>query len=210
MAKISAVLLLALVALSGLAAGNVLLQRHILIAMAHAGLHRLVLPPQSRCCHVIDAHACLDLPPSSATCQRDFPAPPAPPRSPRPSPCYMDPLSTSPGPTYTHPAPHAHYPCCPAAHARGVQTGTGCPFWRPLVQCLVDPCTVTTCLVNTTCESNYCGGCNARCVPIVAPKPRFNLRDKLCSLIGGIWCARAWQLVPSCLLRGCTARVLAC
>ncbi|XP_019631664.1 PREDICTED: uncharacterized protein LOC109475460 [Branchiostoma belcheri] len=41
-----------------------------------------------------------------------------------------------------------------------------CPPGVTVYNCIVDPCTYTTCLVGTECVSNYCGGCNADCVPI--------------------------------------------
>ncbi|XP_064614346.1 kielin/chordin-like protein isoform X2 [Liolophura sinensis] len=39
-----------------------------------------------------------------------------------------------------------------------------CPKDKPLVNCLIDPCTYTDCAPGHRCESNYCGGCNAKCV----------------------------------------------
>ena len=43
-------------------------------------------------------------------------------------------------------------------------TAATCPDCTAPVQCLVDPCDVTTCLAypNAKCRSDYCGGCNAR------------------------------------------------
>lgn len=39
-----------------------------------------------------------------------------------------------------------------------------CDNGLPQVRCLVDPCALTTCLVNTVCKSDYCGGCFGVCV----------------------------------------------
>ncbi|KAI8513398.1 hypothetical protein Bbelb_100370 [Branchiostoma belcheri] len=41
-----------------------------------------------------------------------------------------------------------------------------CPNGEPEVNCLVDPCSYTTCPAGTECVANYCGGCNAECEPI--------------------------------------------
>uniref|UniRef100_A0A383VEL2 Tyrosine-protein kinase ephrin type A/B receptor-like domain-containing protein n=1 Tax=Tetradesmus obliquus TaxID=3088 RepID=A0A383VEL2_TETOB len=46
--------------------------------------------------------------------------------------------------------------------------GSICPDGNPPVNCVFDPCAATTCLAGTTCVSNYCGGCNARCVAVPA------------------------------------------
>ncbi|CAF2123414.1 unnamed protein product [Rotaria magnacalcarata] len=39
----------------------------------------------------------------------------------------------------------------------------GCPRGKPMVYCLIDPCTTSTCPgdKSATCTANYCGGCNA-------------------------------------------------
>ncbi|XP_035677719.1 mucin-5AC-like [Branchiostoma floridae] len=46
---------------------------------------------------------------------------------------------------------------------------TECPDGQPLVHCTVDPCSTVLCPARTQCVSNYCGGCNAVCVPIKPP-----------------------------------------
>ncbi|XP_078584278.1 uncharacterized protein LOC144866627 [Branchiostoma floridae x Branchiostoma japonicum] len=46
---------------------------------------------------------------------------------------------------------------------------TECPDGQPLVYCIVDPCSTVLCRAGTQCVSNYCGGCNAECVPIKPP-----------------------------------------
>lgn len=46
-----------------------------------------------------------------------------------------------------------------------------CPKNKQLVRCLVNPCANKKCSKNQQCEANYCGGCNAKCVPIPKPKP---------------------------------------
>lgn len=43
-------------------------------------------------------------------------------------------------------------------------SATNCPTGENVVKCLLDPCDGATCASNpedTTCVSNYCGGCNA-------------------------------------------------
>eukprot|EP00058_Branchiostoma_floridae_P017471 XP_002602959.1 hypothetical protein BRAFLDRAFT_105864 [Branchiostoma floridae] len=44
-----------------------------------------------------------------------------------------------------------------------VAVSAGCPNGQPLVNCVVDPCTVTTCpgTPDAECVANYCGGCHA-------------------------------------------------
>ncbi|XP_078580431.1 uncharacterized protein LOC144864342 isoform X2 [Branchiostoma floridae x Branchiostoma japonicum] len=46
---------------------------------------------------------------------------------------------------------------------RGCCDNDGCPNGQPLVNCVVDPCTVTTCpgTPDAECVANYCGGCHA-------------------------------------------------
>ena len=40
----------------------------------------------------------------------------------------------------------------------------GCPDGQDIVNCLVNPCEVTSCpgFPTATCEADFCGGCNAR------------------------------------------------
>ncbi|WIA35232.1 hypothetical protein OEZ86_003694 [Tetradesmus obliquus] len=52
----------------------------------------------------------------------------------------------------------------PVAPGNNSAGGSICPDGNSPVNC-VDPCAATTCLKGTTCVSNYCGGCNAECVP---------------------------------------------
>jgi hypothetical protein len=61
------------------------------------------------------------------------------------------------------PKPVLVRPASPAA-AGGGGGGSACEGGSAPVNCLVNPCLVTTCAVGQTCVSSYCGGCIARWV----------------------------------------------
>jgi hypothetical protein len=62
--------------------------------------------------------------------------------------------------------------------------GPTCANGEPVVQCFVDPCSVSRCDVSgATCQSDYCGGCNAhwydaRGARVCAPAPACDYEAK--------------------------------
>ncbi|XP_035669934.1 uncharacterized protein K04H4.2-like [Branchiostoma floridae] len=56
--------------------------------------------------------------------------------------------------------------CCMVGASFGAAIASvECPNGDHIVSCFVNPCTYTQCRDGYECVANYCGGCNAVCVP---------------------------------------------
>ncbi|CAH1251472.1 Hypp9069 [Branchiostoma lanceolatum] len=56
--------------------------------------------------------------------------------------------------------------CMVGASVSAAIASNQCPNGEFPVNCFVDPCAYTRCRDGFECVSNYCGGCNAECVPV--------------------------------------------